>query len=494
MEIKFSKTGCPCLRQVVSQVQTQEQTQELRLPDVMPDIGRVLGCWGQVLIRSKEWRGNSMSVSGGVLAWVVYAPEDGSEPRSVDTWIPFQMRWDLPDTQRDGSICITPLLKGMDARSTSARKLMLRANVSLLGQAMEPVEPEIASPEDMGQDVELFRVSYPLELPREAGERLFQVEEEMILPGTYPQVRSLLRYECQPEILEYKVMAGRLVFRGNCNVHILYSSDSGLQTWDAQVPFSQYAELDRDHSPNATSWIMPMVTGLEMMQDEQNRLQLKYGMAVQYVIYDRVMVETVADAYSPVRQIKTECEELELPMCLEIHREPMEVQVPLGEDVERILDLSYLPDHPSHRQNGDTREFDMPGMFQMLYYDKSGMLQNSTCRAEGHWQCPSDAGNRTECCVRMSERPQGTANELTARWELETAVFAQQGLPMVTCVNLGEEIKPDPGRPSLILRRTGSDSLWDIAKACGSTVDAIRKANGIQEEPEPGRLLLIPVS
>ncbi len=43
--------------------------------------------------------------------------------------------------------------------------------------------------------------------------------------------------------------------------------------------------------------------------------------------------------------------------------------------------------------------------------------------------------------------------------------------------------EPDPARPSLILRRTGEGGLWELAKACGSTVEAIRSANGLEAEP-----------
>ena len=37
------------------------------------------------------------------------------------------------------------------------------------------------------------------------------------------------------------------------------------------------------------------------------------------------------------------------------------------------------------------------------------------------------------------------------------------------------------------------ESLWDIAKVCGSTVSAIQRLNKLEREPEDNRLLLIPV-
>ena len=64
---------------------------------------------------------------------------------------------------------------------------------------------------------------------------------------------------------------------------------------------------------------------------------------------------------------------------------------------------------------------------------------------------------------------------------------------MVTGLEMGELQQPDPNRPSLILRRSGGQSLWELAKAHGSTVDAIRGANRLEEEPDETQMLLIPV-
>ena len=71
MELQFEKQQIPCLRQLPAEEQIQEQTQELRLSDGMPDIGRVLCAWGQVVMRGKEWRSDSIGVSSGVMAWVL---------------------------------------------------------------------------------------------------------------------------------------------------------------------------------------------------------------------------------------------------------------------------------------------------------------------------------------------------------------------------------------------------------------------------------------
>lgn len=492
MEIKFNRTSCRHLRRAADQLQQREQTQEVRLPESMPDIGRVLGCWGQVLIRGKEWRSGGMSVSGGVMAWVLYAPEDGSEPRSLETWVPFQMKWEFPETERDGFICVIPRLKSIDARSTSARKLMVRANLGLWGQALESVETDIYQPEEVPQDVQILSNSYPMELAQEFGEKLFQLDEEMTPEFA---AEKILRYELTPQIIEQKVMASRLVFRGKGQLRMLYLSDGKLCSWECEVPFSQFADLDRDYGPNSSARIIPVLTNLELDMAE-GRLQLKAGLTAQFVVYDRVMVQLAEDAYSTVRTVQLHTSELNLPARLDQRMESIQVSQSVNAEAERIVDVCWLPDHPQRQQNGEDTVMKLCGMFQVLYYDPAQNLQCSTARYEQEYTLGADDAAAVDGIVHTDGNAvasAGSSIEISGAFRLETGVYGTALQQVLTGMELGQAVEPDPGRPSLILRRCGDMLLWDIAKECGSTVDAIRRANSLEGEPENGRMLLIPV-
>ena len=165
--MQFDRISVPYLQKLTNQLRSQEQTLEVRLPDGMPDIGRVLGAWGQVIVRSKEWGSGSMSLSCGVMAWVLYMPEDGDGVQSVEAWLPFTVKWDLPETRYDGKILNSCLLRSVDARSTSARKLMVRANLDVMGEAWQAAQAQIPVPGEMPKDVEMLTASYPVLLPRD---------------------------------------------------------------------------------------------------------------------------------------------------------------------------------------------------------------------------------------------------------------------------------------------------------------------------------------
>ena len=499
MELQFNKKVIPCLRTVSRELQTQEATQEVRLTDGMPDIGRVLASWGQILLRGKDWRGSGAGVSGGVMVWVLYEPEEGGEPQSVETWLPFQMKWDFADTERDGTIQIQPFLRGVDARSLSARKLMVRAGVAMQGQFVVPSDAEVYTPAELPTDVRILKSTYPMQVPKEAGEKAFNLEEILTLPASVPPVARLLRYVLRPELTESKVVADKLIMRGTAMLELLYlGADGELHTWVFEIPFSQYAQLDQEYGTDVGAQIDFAVTTLELEQAEEENLNIKAGLTGQYVIYDRHLVEIVQDVYSPSRVVRPQMSQLLMPAVLDSRTETIHASQSMQTDGVRIAETVFYPEPVQLRREGDRVTAEMSGNFQMLFYDDQGKLHSAATRWEDTYDIPSDSKAGIELAFAPIGRVQGAMGggtaDLRGDMQLQMRTIADEGIPMVTGMELSEQVQPDPSRPSLILRRTDGETLWELAKRTGSTVDAIMEANGLQQEPGADRMLLIPIS
>ena len=498
MELQFDRTAVNYLAQALWQGQNQEQTQEVKLTDAMPDIGKVIGCWGQVILRGKEWRSNGIQTSGGVMAWVLYTPEGGGEPVAVETWLPFQMKWDFSQPQRDGSILIRPLLYGVDARSTSARKLMVRSHVGILAQALVPETAEVYTPGQVPEDVQLLKNTYPVTLMKEAGEKAFQIDDDLTLPAPCPRIDKLIRYTIQPELIDQKVMGDKVVFRGTAIVRLLYVGEDGrLKNWDFEVPFSQYGELERDYEEDACADVIPAVTALELELLESGDLHLKAGVVAQYMIRERQMLDIVTDGYSIGREATPQITELELPAILESRKETIHAERAIPTEGNQLIDIGFYPEQPRVSRNGEQMEVELPGSFQLLSYDSQGALYGNTARWETTFTLPVAQDVRMNAAVCLSGLPQASmgAGEVNARADSDVQLqsISTAGIPMVTGMQLGEEKTPRQDRPSLLLRRMGADGLWGVAKRCGSTVEEIRRVNHLTQDPEEDRMLLIPV-
>ena len=497
LELHFSKTGVPCLKTLKQDVQTQEQTQEVKLTDSFPDMGRVLGVWGQSVLRGKQWQAEESSVSCGAMVWILYAPEDGSYPRMVETWIPMELRWQISGTKQEGKLWTNCLLRSVDARMTGPRRLMVRANMAVKMQAYCPDKLEICQPEGVPGDVELLKKVHAVHLPVEAGEKAFQLDEELELPSACPKARTFLQTRLFPRIVDKRVMSDKVVFRGTAALQVLYQGeDEGIYGYDFEVPFSQYADLDGSYSEEARVMLMPQVTGLETDGDEEGRIRLKAGLTCQYVTTDLKEIPVVEDAYSPTRKVEPQVEALYLPAIESMDTQTVLLQHNLSAEGMPV-DVSVLCDQVRKQTLPEQIRLEIPAFGQILYCDPEGTLQSTTSRwEESIYTEPATAGEMDvnilptgQCNVALSENAMSVETNVI----LDTMVTAVKTVPMVTGLEVGQPMPKDPNRPSVILRRATADGLWEIAKKAGSSMAAIRKANGLQEEPEEGRMLLIPI-
>ena len=499
MEMQFDKIPVAYLKKLTGQLRSQEQTLEVRLPDGLPDIGKVLGAWGQVIVRSKEWSSDAMGVSCGVMVWVLYMPEDEDGARSVQAWLPFSMKWDLPDTRHDGKILVSSLLRSVDARSTSARKLMVRASLDALGEAWLPAEEQIAVPGELPQNVELLTAEYPMLLPREAGEKAFVLEEQIDMPEGGARPEKLLYYMLQPEILDKKVMAGKVVFRGSGLLRFLYRGEDGkLYNRECELPFSQYGELEGEYSQNVEVSVFPCVTSLDLSVDENGALQLKAGLLGQYLLWEWDMIAAGEDAYGTQSVVKPVMETLQLPAVLEQTVQTIHWEHTLQGDVQQLVNAVFLPEYSQPERTGEDLCLPVAGQLQILYYDGEEKLRSASAPWKGEWKWKAAEGSPVDVRVQPVGKIQATPGVggviLRGDLTVDATAYSGQGIPMVAGVEIAEPEKTGAARPSLILCRKGDRRLWDVAKQTGSTVAAIKAANGLDGEPESNRVLLIPIS
>lgn len=498
LELQFKGESVSCLKPAMREVHNTEQTQELRLSDGMPDIGRILSAWGQIILRGKEWLSDSVNLSGGMMIWVLYMPEEETEPVCIDTWVPFQLQWDLPANTPEGDIRVECLTRFVDARSVSARKIMLRCGIAALAEAYVPVSIPVYQPEKVPEDVQLLDRTYPVRLPKEAGEKTFLLEEDLSVPASVPQPAKLVYYRMTPMVNDQRVVGDKVVFRGAGTVHLLYEIPDGqLCSWDFELPFSQFAQLNQTHSGEAEADVLLSTTSMELDMDEEGQMHLKCGLVGQYLVTDLQMLKLVEDAYSPAREMEVYREQQELPAILESRKETMNAEQPLPADANMVADTQFLPDFPRRRTMEDRIHMEMPGLFQVLYYGADGTLQSANIRWEGSMDIGCHPDSRVSVVPTGSGNPKAVSGSgavtLKAEPVFSFVTTSEQRLPMVSGLKLGEERALDENRPSLILRRAGDVRLWDMAKSCGSTMDAIRQANAMEGEPIPGQILLIPV-
>ena len=247
-------------------------------------------------------------------------------------------------------------------------------------------------------------------------------------------------------------MAGRVVFRGAAHLYLLCRGENGhIFHVEHTLPFSQFADLEREYGPEATAKITPAVTGLETELGEEGQLRMKCGLTGQYIILDAQMLELVEDAYSLSRTAVPSVEMLDLPALLESQVQNVSAKQTVQMPVAQILDTVYYPDHAWVDQQQEQADVEIPGMFQVLCYDLEGNLQSEAVRCEAGLQLRADENSRVAAELCYAGKPtvisDDTKMTMCCELAVEVATTGRRGFSMVTTLELGEEKEPNPDRP-----------------------------------------------
>ena len=496
MELQLKNREISYLEPVILECRNLEQTQEVRVPEGLPDIERVLGCWGQLILRGKEWRTDSVTVSGGLMLRLLYGPDGAGTAQILDSWVPFQAKWELPRDTRDGSILVQPLLRFLDARSLSPRKILVRCGIGLNLMALVPENLSFPEPDAVPEDVQLLQKTVPLRLFDQAGEKSFAMEEPLSAPGMDLTGQKVFYSSAQPVLTEQKVVGDKIAFRGAVNLHVLFCGpDGALEGRDFTFPFSQLAELDRACGSEAEVDIQVCVTSLELEEGGDGSKVVKASFTAQYAVSDVTKIQVVEDGYSTLRPLKLNRQLLPATSILEQRWETLAGEAALPGEVHSEVDMALFWEFPLWDP--------IPGGYRLESAGTIGLLSQQEQGTDGFtavWQGSTEVRTGEDIRLTVTGMTPGTvqlnpgAGKITMDLAVHLTMLSKDGLNVVSSMELGEPVDKDLSRPSLILRRAGDAGLWELAKESGSTMAAIAQANGLTEEPTKGQMLLIPLS
>ncbi len=501
MELAFEEKKWPFYKPVVRQNLYQEETAEAFVPESCPDNVRILSCTGQVLLRGKDCRDGSVTLSGGVQTAVLLASDEG-QIWPVEAYIPFSVRVDHPALTGAAQVLCRCCIRSVDARMQGPRKMLIRVNVGCAVTACEASE-QITWNLNAPQTVQVQRTTFPVRHLEAMGEKAFVVSEEMELAAGESPIDEICHWNANLILSEQKTIGSRVVFKGIVAVQVLYrGADTVLHNWAFSVPFSQYAELDRECESEACC-VVPILTGAELTMDAQtdaNRVQLTLNVLAQCAAIGQHEVEAVTDLYSTECLLTPEMAELQTENLLDSQTLHQTLREMIAAPASEVLETTVYLDFPTQQRNGEIVEVQAGAQVSLLYRDMAGQLQSLTRRMEAFCQTQLHPAGLLRPQAALTEAATALVGsdgmEVCIPMQFQLDSFAAERVA-ICCGAVEAEWPVDQmEQPSVVLRAAAPDeTLWSLAKGCHTTVAAICEANQLTEEAilQPGTMLLIPM-
>ncbi len=489
-ELKFEQITCYDLLTKV--VTTHEETTETTLPDYCATASRILEATGQLLVREKQAAEGMLRGEARVTA--LYLSEETEGLQSVTVMVPFTCELSDPKLRECRMMQVHSRLLLCEAKPITGRKIYLRVipELTVLGFGQKQLRLCCGAE---GKGLQVRRRTQELCLLASAEERSCTTAQEFECGAE--QVEEILLSRMLPRITSCQQLGSKLVVKGElCVSAMLRVADRKLRDMVQTVPFSQI--LDGFNALENAAWQVEAEASewdLRLVRGEGGcRMGLTARITLQAFAYQKREISYVTDLYSTCQALAAETETVRFtqrcsPVCT---REWAEELLESGRGSLFAYMTAFDCGGVIARCDGGRTELSTTVRMRILYQEESG--------------APVTAERSRE----MSTTVEGT---LDAAWlrsgiaELRgSAGTCQVRVPVYFCGMTGEEAEiktvtavSESGvgqkpRPSLVLRRAKcGECLWDIAKQHGSSEEAIRQCNHMEDDSLPEGMLLIPV-
>lgn len=489
-------------RVIHSNIVSIQEISECIVPDSSPDISRVVGITGLASIEDASLVGGAINLSGISRSNVLYVPEDDGPIHTFPIEIPFRWTETIADFDNDATLHCQAISVSADARILNPRKILVRAEVRVRVAAYCLEKISICTDLQEGGNKNTLQKLINNETDHivcTVAEKKFCFNEVLRQSPSKPDIKEILAFHSAPTVVDTKYIGRKLVCKGNFQLNAICRTADRIIGTTFDLPFSQIMEMEAA-DPDSVPDVNVSVCRISFGYAADGAIETSVEALLQAALWTKKTVSYLKDMYSTDGPLELTwgtvnvCPDSEWGN----NRESVRQFVTTDYMPREVISCSCTNGVLTSRPGEDSTVFSTDLNVEILFACEDGTIN---CVAQKiPLETKVQVGRECKCSCMCHPIGEINAVPVTGGFEVRTEVeFCWHTLKENTFslpVSVEKPVAascPIP-RPSISVRRLNEgETLWDIAKICGSTVEDICKANQLaSEQAPPGSALLIP--
>lgn len=286
------------------------------ISDSRPDAARLIMDRGNVVIEEVKVSDDHVNVKGRLAFHVLYLTEKaaaGSGRNDVafmEGDIPFEEMVFMEGIRGGDSVNVSWELEDLSIGLINSRKLSVQSVITLMLTCEEICDEETAVDLYSEEPVEFRKKSLDIATMAIKKKDIFRVKEEVEIPGSFPNIQSMIWSEIMPEAVEFKVLEDKIGVQGELRVFFLYrgeGEDEEVCHYETTLPFA--GSLD---CPGAREGMIPEIRfqseerEVEVRPDfdgEERVITFEQCLDLDICIYEEEKIDILSDVYGVVKEV-----------------------------------------------------------------------------------------------------------------------------------------------------------------------------------------------
>lgn len=488
------------------------------IPDTNKDADKLLLDRGKITIEEVNALEDAVTIKGKLHFRVLYFTEgtnEGIPVLQMEGSIPFEEKVQVEGLHAGERVHVRAVLEELGISLINSRKLSVRAIMVLHATREEMQEEEIPVALSGEEQVEYRRRSMEAASLVMKNQDVFQVKEEIEIPGSFPNIRTLVYWDAEPVNVDFRILDDKIAVQGELKVFCMYIGDGEneeLYHYETTVPFSGSVEC-----PGSREGMIPVMEyemesselSIRPDYDGEERIFLAdLGIRLFYRIYEEETVEMIGDVYGVSNEVDTSSKAVVFRKLLARVNGKCKVSEHFkagteGAGIYRILHATgeLLMDNQEETENG----IRLGGQIrlQILYEDSNEEKRFGVIRGEAPFDYLLEAEGITPGCVSevQAQMEQIAVSVIdTDEVDVKCVILFRGDLFETWEEQVAEQITLSPldierqsALPGIaVYRMKEGETLWDIGKRYYVPIETLMQTNNLSsQEVQPGEKILI---
>lgn len=245
MELKLKKEIFRISELMFENTSEQSVDGDITLPDYCPDIKRILKCIVTPCVISEQCVGDRVTIDANAFVQVIYVGDDNNI-FCYDKTFPISKNIETGKQIDNPILEVRMKTAYANTRAVSQRRIDIHASVAISVSVTSKKEIDLVTDaENCG--IQLLKNFDSASDFIGQTVKNFTLNEVMEISKSKSPVRQIIRQKAVPIISEVKVIANKLLLKGEVSVSVLYCADTkegGYECFENSLPISQIIELD----------------------------------------------------------------------------------------------------------------------------------------------------------------------------------------------------------------------------------------------------------
>lgn len=516
MNMKINKESVRSFEKICAAAQEQPVELDYVLPDYYPEIFRIMGCEAEPRVTLCNISGDRVTYELTVCIRVIYCPEGGAAPESVEQKLTYSRTVNLDKPAVNGAVYVDVTQDHINCRAVNRRRIDVRGAVTVSVCVMGEADTEVVS-DAFGGSVELRKNQCLCPSSIIHAARRVTVSDEFET-GDNPPVGSIIRCSAQVISTDKKLIAGKLAAKGELKISLVYTpageADRPVCSLQFTLPYTELIDmegLDTDYD----CFVYTEAISCDVIPRSEGdgaavRLECEVMLFIDCTAVKSTVCEIACDEYSTVYasshssipvKIRKEPEIVDMTVIAKTTAENKD------SPISEIYDVSFCTHKLRTEREGNSIKLTGTVRLSVIGKAENGdyFLTETDVPIDETITSLSPEGFSENALPRLSYDVVSCTYTITSdsTAEIKAEIAVRGRIEDYRTVNVLTDITVDEQTPrekpcDLALKLYFADEgeeLWDIAKGCGASVKAVMEENELDSQAlTESKMLLIPMN